>query len=203
MEVNLNKTIVHLLVPSVLILSFFFFAFASQGRTTMSYQNMPSLPRPIAEENILITSAGQSSDTYIVKDIANKLMIHNFFMPQATALDLAEINTVVFVAGYSAISEKLHELDYETEYNRIEKLLALCKMDKKIVITVFIGGKQRRDHETDAILSLLGPQSDYIISTNEGDYDGLLYNIAKANALPITLVKSISDVSEPFASAFR
>lgn len=199
----MSKSIKHLLIPTAVIFFFFILAFVSRGRAVMSYQNMPSLPRPIAEENILITSAGQSTDTYIVKDIANKLMIHNFFMPQAAAIDLAEINTVVFVAGYSAISEKLHELEYDAELKRVEKLLEICDIEEITVITVFIGGKQRRDVKTDAILSLLAPQSDYIIATNEGDYDSLLYEYAKDNEVPITLVKSISDISEPFASAFR
>ncbi len=75
----------------------------------------PSLPRPIAKEVVLITSAGQSTDTYMIKDIANKLMIHNFFMPQAKKVDLEDVSSVIVVVGYSGIGEKLHQINFEEE----------------------------------------------------------------------------------------
>ncbi len=166
-------------------------------------QYIPSLPRPIAEEMLLITSAGQSTDTYIVKDIANKLMIHNYFMPQGTDLDLEDIKSIVFVVGYSDIGEKLHELTVKEELERVKSLLTLAHKEDITLITVYIGGKQRRSKETDLLLSEIGRYSDYIIGTTDGDFDHFISTIAKDNDIPITLVNEITDISEPFASAFR
>lgn len=166
-------------------------------------QYIPSLPRPIAKEMLLITSAGQSTDTYIIKDIANKLMIHNYFMPQGTDLDLEDINSIAFVVGYSEIGEKLHDISIEEELERVQSLLTLAHKEDITLITFYIGGKQRRSKETELLLLEIGTHSDYIISTTDGDFDEYISTLAKENNIPITLVNEITDISEPFASAFR
>jgi hypothetical protein len=130
-------------------------------------------------------------------------MIHNFFMPQAENEDLENINTIVFVIGYSPLSEKVNQLSLETELIRIESLLNYASMNDVTVISVFIGGKQRRASETDEMLGNIIPKSHYVISTFEGDFDHFISELARQNDIPLTLVENITDVSEPFASAFR
>ena len=164
---------------------------------------LPSLPKPIAKEYALITSAGQGTDAYIINDIANKLMIHNYFMPQAKKDALDSVNTIVFAVGYSALGEKLHETSYETEKKRIKELLTAAKKQDITVITVFIGGRQGREKNTEELLSLVSAKSDYIITTKNGNGDGYLSELAKSNRIPLTVVNSVNDLSEPFASAFR
>lgn len=164
---------------------------------------IPSLPRPIAEETILITSAGQSTDTYIVKDIANKLKIHTLFMPQATTADLEDVNTIVFVIGYSELSEKVNQLSLESELDRISALLDQALINKSKIISVFIGGIQRRSDETDLFIDQIAYGSNYIIATSDSDFDHMISDMARVNDIPLTLVDEITDISEPFASAFR
>jgi len=172
-------------------------------KQTANIYTLPGLPRPIAKEDILITSAGQSTDTYIVKDIANKLMIHNFFMPQAKETDLEDINTLVFVVGYSPVGEKLHETSFEDEKIRITQLLKKSKDEGLKIVTIFIGGKQRRGHKTDELLKLICTRTDYLIGMRESNEDNLLSELAQKSNIPLTLVKRVNDISEPFASAFR
>lgn len=164
---------------------------------------LPSLPKPIAKEYALITSAGQSTDAYIISDIANQLMIHNYFMPQARETDLKGINTVVFVVGYSPFGKKLHGINDEGEKKRITELLEKSKEENLVVITVYIGGTQRREKETDELLSLICPYTNYLISTKESDKDNFLSELATESKIPLTLVGEVNDLSEPFASAFR
>lgn len=164
---------------------------------------LPSLPKPIAREYALITSAGQGTDTYIINDIANKLMIHNYFMPQATAEDLDGISTLVFVVDYSSMGEKLHSVTYEDEVNRVRELIDRCREEELTVIAVYIGGKQRRGHRTDELLRLVASRTDYLIGTTEADYDGFLSELTKSSRIPLTLIDEVSGLSEPFASAFR
>lgn len=166
-------------------------------------ENMPSLPRPIAQETILITSAGQSTDTYIVKDIANKLMIHNYFMPQATTLDLDEINTIVFVVGYSRMSEKLYNLDFEAEEERLKNLLDKGLQQNMSLITIYIGGDYRYDEDSSTLLELICSKSDYIIATADTSSNQALHQISKTYNIPLTIVQRLTDITEPFASAFR
>lgn len=194
---NYSVLIVVMLVAFLLIVSL------NHKNKELPQQILPSLPQPIAKEMILITSAGQSTDTYIVKDIANTLKIHNYFMPKATSEDLEEINTIVFVVGYSQINEKLYSLDFEQEFQRIENLIDEAKRLNMSMITVFIGGEYRKDEHSIALLEMTSAVSDYIIATDNGTDNLTVYSIAKQNQIPLTIVESLGDLSEPFASAFR
>ena len=199
----MNRKMDLMIVP--VILGVFMILVFSMGapKRQSDLENMPSLPRPIAKETILITSAGQSTDTYIVKDIANKLMIHNYFMPQATTFDLDEINTIVFVIGYSRMSEKLYALDYTSELERLQNLIDKGLEQNMSLITVYIGGDYRQDEDSNALLELIGSKSDYIIATADETSNQTLIQISKAHDVPLTIVQRLTDITEPFASAFR
>ncbi|SNS50514.1 hypothetical protein SAMN05446037_1011134 [Anaerovirgula multivorans] len=196
------KTLTVISFTTLLVISFMLNTFVDK-KTYRDLQALPSLPRPIAKEMVLITSAGQSTDAYMIKDIANKLMLHNFFMPQAVEPDLENINTVVFVAGYSDIGEKLQEISFQDEKKRIDKLLNSVKEKEIPIITIYIGGNSRRNRKTDMLLKMTCKESDYIISTTDSNYDQFLSNLAKEHNIPITLVEDIRDITEPFVSAFR
>lgn len=178
-------------------------SYHAEQQTSQKNNSVPSLPRAIGKETVLITSAGQSTDTYLVKDIANKLLIHNFFMPQAVEPDLEGINTVVFVVGFSELGERLHEITFEEEKRRVESLLKNLRENKMTVITVYLGGKHRRNANTDALLEMTCKDSQYIIATLSADEDDFLSEISRKYQVPFTLVRNIKDISEPFASAFR
>jgi hypothetical protein len=187
----------------IILISFSSMLISCTNRNVSEINTIPGLPQPIAREGVLITSAGQSTDTYIVKDIANQLMIHNYFMPQAKPEDLQDIRTIVFVVGYSPIGEKLHSFSYDDEKKRIEALVNKSKDQGMTVITVIIGGKQRRNSRTDELLKIICTRTDYLIGVREANSDDFLSELAGKNNIPMTLVKSVNDISEPFASAFR
>lgn len=170
---------------------------------TKEYLSYPSLPQPIAEETVLITSAGQSTDTYVIKDMANELLIHNYFMPKANSNDMSKVNSVIIVFGYSKTGSFQYENFLEEESKRLFELIATAKEKQLPLIGVFIGGKQRRNDETDALLHAFLQDMDYIIGTESGNHDGLLFDLASEKDIPITLVKDIYSISEPLTSIFR
>ncbi|MFL0246042.1 DUF6305 family protein [Candidatus Clostridium stratigraminis] len=172
-------------------------------RSEVNVLLLPSLPMPIAKEYALITSAGQSTDSYILNDISNKLMIHSYFMPQAKASDLDGIDSIVFVVGYSSLGEKLSGISYENEKNRVTNLLKKASEKKLTVISIYIGGKEHRDTKSDELLKLIVPESNYLIGTKDADYDGFLSLLAKKSSIPLTLTNGVNNLSEPFASAYR
>jgi hypothetical protein len=174
-----------------------------EKKRAVNVLSLPTLPKPIAKEYALITSAGQGTDAYIINDIANKLLIHNYFMPQAEASNLEIVSTLVFVAGYSSIGEKLHGISYNTEKQRITGLVNKSREEDLVIITVYIGGKQQRDEKTEELLGIIIPETDYLIGTKDGNRDGFLSDLARSNKIPLTLVNGVNDISEPFASAFR
>lgn len=161
------------------------------------------LPPPIANEKILITSAGQSTDTYIIKNIANELMLHNYFMPKAEKVDLELVRSIVIVVGYSTIGDMLNDSSYKDEILRIKKFIEKVKAADMPIIMVYIGGKCRRDTKTDHLLKVVGEASSFIISTHDGDYDEFISNISSQKDIPLSLVRDIQEIKAPFASLYR
>lgn len=190
-----------LLAAILAVLGIYKFNFSKRNEVNVLL--LPSLPMPIAKEYALITSAGQSTDSYILNDISNKLMIHSYFMPQARTADLDGINSIVFVVGYSSLGEKLSGISYENEKKRVAELLKKATEKKLTVISVYIGGKERRDIKSDELLNLIVPKSNYLIGTKDADYDGFLSILAKKSSIPLTLTNGVNNLSEPFASAYR
>ncbi len=179
-----------------------FYAYTTLQRESFE-STLPTLPRPIGEERALITSAGQSTDTYLVKDLANGLRIQNFFMPGATAKDLEEIETILVVVGYSDFGERLKSEEMESEIERLELLYAVVEERGLPMITLFPGGAGRRGRETDELLARSIDVSEYVIATIEGDYDGWISDRSEEAGVPLTLVEGVASFSEPLASIFR
>lgn len=191
----------------IMLIAFLIFFIASgtilEKKRDTNILLLPSLPRPIAKEYVLITSAGQSTDAYIISDVANKLMIHNYFMPEAKERDLEGVNTLVFVVGYSSLGKKLHDISYEEEKKRIIELLKKSEEKNLVIITVYIGGKERCDKNTKELLSLICPKTNYLIGTKEANSAYFLSDLTKGSRIPLTLIDGVNGISEPFASAFR
>lgn len=164
---------------------------------------LPSLPRPIAKTPVIITSAGQSTDTYIVRDTANQLMIRSYFMPQAKIESLKDVNAIVFVVGYSSLGLRLQGISYEEEKKRIEKLLEKAVDNELTILTVVIGREQSNDSKTEELLRLIGTKSNYLIGIKGSSSEKILAELARDGNIPLTLVDKINSIFEPFASAFR
>lgn len=187
-----------MLVPLLIFVSM---PFSSKSESKVF--TIPGLPRPIAEVPVVITSAGQSTDTYIIYDIANQLMLRSFFMPQASDTDIEDARTVVFAVGYSSLGLKLQGISYEDEKKRIEKLIKKAKGNNLTVITVVLGGEQPNDEKNEELLRLIGDKADYIIGLKGSYSEKTLADLAEKFNMPLTLVSKVKDISEPFVSAFR
>lgn len=192
---------VMLLTTLIILLTVVNMPFTDKNKTKAF--TLPGLPRPIAKAPVVITSAGQSTDSYIIRDISNQLMIRSFFMPQAKYMNLKDINTIVFVVGYSSIGMKFQNISYDEEKERIEKLLEESKNSELKVLTIVLGREQTHDKKTEELLRLIGTQSDYLIGLRDSSKEGILIELSKDGDIPLTLVNGVNDISEPFASAFR
>lgn len=191
-------------LPIIMLVPLLIFAsmpFSSESESKVF--TIPGLPRPIAEVPVVITSAGQSTDTYIIYDIANQLMLRSFFMPQASDTDIEDARTVVFAVGYSSLGLKLQGISYEDEKKRIEKLIKKAKGNNLTVITVVLGGEQPNDEKNEELLRLIGDKADYIIGLKGSYSEKTLADLAEKFNMPLTLVSKVKDISEPFVSAFR
>ncbi len=155
------------------------------------------------DKSLLITSAGQSTDTYILQDTVNELRFHNLFMPQATVIDIDTTRAILVVVGYSEVGMKLHNKNFEDEYTRIEALIQQAEKTKIPIVAIYVGGKERRSAETDQLLELVVPQSNLVIATYSGNKDRKISGMANRYGIPISLINQSMDMTEPLASVFR
>ena len=199
----MKYSVIRSILLAVLVVLLILVNLPFQSKKDIKTFTIPGLPQPIAEVPIAITSAGQNTDTYIMRDISNQLMLTSYFMPQARDTDMKDINTLVFVIGYSSLGTKLQNVSFDEEKMRIEKLLEKAKEEKMRVLTVIIGGEGFYDKNTEEFLRLVGAQTDYLIGLRDSNYCGILIELAKERDIPLTLAASIKDISGPFASAFR
>jgi hypothetical protein len=199
MKYKILRAVLLIMLAALLLLVYMPFPENSEAKIFI----IPGLPRPIAKAPVAITSAGQSTDTYIINEISNQLMIRSFFMPQAEAEDIEDMSTIVFSVGYSPLGIKFQGISYEDERARIEKLLDKAENDELTVITVVLGSEQDINDKNEEILKLIGAHTDYIIGLKGSGSEDILVELADKGNIPLTLVDRVNEISEPFASAFR
>jgi peptide/nickel transport system substrate-binding protein len=161
-----------------------------------------SLSRPIANEMLMITSAGQNTDSYILKDIADRERIHHYFMPDAEFVVAESTKSLAVVVGYSDINMKIKATSHVKELERIDKLLDDIAKGDLSLITIVISENAVKNNESEEMLDKLVPSSDYVIMVS-GDYNDRYIDITSSLDIPITIVETPDELDEAFVSAFR
>lgn len=170
--------------------------------TTVASGQQTKETKFVAKEPVLITSAGQSADTQMVKVMAERLKIGLKMNPIAGPESLSEVKSVIVVIGGSTKGMGAAGIDANKEASRIEQILSKAKEMKVPVIGMHIGGKARRGELSDRFIQLVVPNSSYLIVVKEGDLDELFSKIATSNRIPITLVNKISEAQEPLKTIY-
>lgn len=185
-----------------LIFSIFVIIVLSQNVYKTNTSSYRALTRPLAKEPLLISSAGQNTDIYIVKDIINKLMIDNYFIPMATTENLDDIHSAIMVVGYSEVGNRLKDKTYIEEKQRVEQFVNAIEEKDVFLITIYLRGGKMLSEETKTLLDLSAKSSDYVIIVNpENEVD--TFKEMVSSTTPITFVDDLSEVTEPIVSAFR
>lgn len=167
------------------------------------YRGIPHLPRPIAAERALVTTAGQGLEGLIVAKYANKLNIPNYYRHRAEAVDLQDVNSLIITLGFSANGMESAYTDPEKEKERLEALVAEAAKDKKPVILMHIGGMERRSPLNDRTAEWLMETADYLIVVRDGNKDGFFSQLARTKKVPFTAVGTLEQIKVPLNSAYR
>lgn len=165
------------------------------------FNQLTYLSQPIASEKLLITSAGQSTDTYIIKDVANDLLLENIFIPNAKPSDLNDIESVVIVVAHSQIGELLHDIDFDEEYQRVKTLIDDSKEKNLPIIGVYIGGQMRNYNKTNQLLDLVFTSSTYNFVVGESDQ--FKDQEMDFSDVPMIYVDDMKQIKGPFSALFR
>ena len=155
-----------------------------------------------AKEPVLLTSAGQSADSQIVKVLLERNKIGVRSLPLAGVSDLEGAKTLVVAVGGSSKGLGAAGIDADKELARVEKILNSAKEAGIPILAMHIGGISKRGELSDRFISQVVPVSSYFIAIKEGDKDGFLTKTAADGKVRILTFERISELQAPLKSIF-
>lgn len=162
----------------------------------------PNLPVPIGKEPVLITSAGQATDGYVIDMLAKELHIDADYRPRALSTDIYDYKTVVMVMGFSAHGLDKNGETLSEEKLRIKELIEETKRHQMPLILIHLSGSGRMDAHTLEFIEMATPYASYFIGLRSAN-DRKLGEFVQTGNIPITLVSNVSDLKTPMNSVFR
>jgi len=201
-DVILFKKHVPFLICICLLLILIFFS--SNPLTEDNHINaFPNLPAPIGEEDILITSAGQSAEGAILQSIAGSLHLKTDYRPRALGTDLYDYQSVVIVLGYSASGLIYTDRSFQDELTRIKELVIEADKSNLPIILVNLAGAHREDNKTMVLFEQMVAHADYYIGLNNKKHMKFYLEKLDNYNVPATVVSNLNDIHTPFNSVFR
>ena len=155
-----------------------------------------------AEQPVLITSAGQSSDVLMGKILAGKARLDFLFNKTAQVASLDSVKSIIIVSGGSVKGMGAAGIDKDQELKRVKSLLTVAKKSQQPIIGMHLGGKSRRGSLSDEFNRIVAENSSYLIVVKEGDEDGFFTGIAKEKKFVCEHVDNIVSVQQSLERIF-
>jgi len=177
---------------------------------------------PPTDFPVLITSCGQSPGPVRIKAIFMRMKFKPspktyMVVDQATAEDLkiaketgSPYKTVIIVMGSSLKAMGAAGISIDDEIDRTSKLIAEARQQKITVIGAHIEGMARRaqgaavgDNTDELSIDAVGPNSDLLIITKDGNTDGRFTIISKDKGIPMIEAGKMLDLIPEFEKIFK
>ena len=155
-----------------------------------------------AKQPIVITSAGQSADCIMVKILAQKANLQFTFDKLAKNETLKGNSTLIIVSGGSLKGLGAANIDKEQELTRVQNLIKTAKALKMPIITMHVGGQDRRGKLSDSFNSVTAENADCLIVVRGGDKDQLFSKIAEKKKIPIFLIDKTLEAGDVIKDIF-
>jgi len=155
------------------------------------------------EGPILVTSAGQSADVKLAGLLLKKQKLEAETITMAKAEDLKGVKTLIVVPGFSSKGLGAAGISADEELKRVQELLKQAAELKIPVVLLHIGGKARRQGQSDNFIKEVAGVSSYMIVVEQGNEDGLFTELAKKQKVKLELVSKIPLAAEPLGKLFK
>lgn len=155
-----------------------------------------------ADLPVILTSAGQSMDIYVVQTLLKKSAIECETKELLTPEEVKNYKTLVFALGGSSKGLAGAGVTAEEELERIRSLISEAERQEMTIITLHIGGSSRRGEVSDQFLTDALAAADAAVIVAEGDFDGKIEGILADNGIPAFYVESQMDAVEPLKTLF-
>jgi hypothetical protein len=177
---------------------------------------------PPTDFPVLVTSCGQSPGPVRIKAIFKRMKLESspktyLVVDQATAEDLkiaketgSPYKTVIIVMGSSLKAMGAAGISIDDEIDRTSKLIAEARRQKITIIGAHIEGMARRaqgavvgDNTDELSIDTVGPNSDLLIITKDGNTDGRFTIISKDKDIPMIEAEKMLDLIPEFEKIFK
>lgn len=138
------------------------------------------------EAPILITTAGQNVDGSTVASLLKRVKITDYFLDASinpATIDWSKYNTLIVVIGGSGKGLGSAGISISEEETRAKTVIDNAKANGKKVITMHIGGQDRRGANSIPFLPY-AVYGDLMIVNSNGNYDGYFTKLAADNNIP-------------------
>ncbi|MFD2761433.1 DUF6305 family protein [Lentibacillus juripiscarius] len=180
------------------------FSFVSYSTAQSEHFNTyPNLPAPIAEEKILITSAGQAAENIILLSVAEKLNLEADYRPRALGTDLYDYNSVVIMLGSSANGLSHTGRSFQEELSRVSSLIQEADAADLPVILINVSAPLRHHVQTRELFEQIAPSTDYFIGLRSIRNAEFYIQTLRNHSVPVTLITRLDDIHTPFNAIFR
>lgn len=175
----------------------------ASGSAAGSVATNITLTEAIAEQPVLLTSAGQSADYSMVGTVIGNIGIEYTSNAVATSADLGDHKTLVVAVGGSSKGLGAAGVDADGELARLAELMDAAVAAEVTIIVTHTGGATRRGELSDKFVAPTFAYADYAIVVSSGDEDGLMAGICADAGIPMDSVESIADVVTVLPAAFK
>jgi len=162
--------------------------------------------KPVAaktyERPALLTSCGQAADVMIIKGLCARAGVEVKYRPQATADSLADVKSIIIVAGGSSKGLGAAKADAGVEQERIKKLAKAAQKAKIPIIVFHTGGEARRGALSDPFNRLAAESGEVIVVSKDGDEDGFFKKIAEKSKARYIVIEKAAGVPAALQELF-
>jgi hypothetical protein len=151
----------------------------------------------------LISSAGQSADVKMVGMMAKKLELDAKVEIMAKPEQLDGIKTLIIVPGFSSKGLGAAGISQKDELARVVALIDAANKKNIPILMVHIGGKARRQGQSDAFNELAAKNSKYMLVVEQGNADGFFSTLSTETKVPLEIVKKIPDALPSLEKLFK
>lgn len=174
---NRYKSLIKLVLAGGIACLFIMAGFAEDKSSTI-----------IFAQPALLTSCGQAADVLMLKGLCARAGVDARYRPFANADSLADVKSLIIVAGASSKGLGAAKVDQGAEEERVKKLFAAAKKAKLPVVMFHVGSDARRGALSDPFNKIAAEGADVIVVAKGGDDDGFFKKIAdsrKVKYIPI------------------
>lgn len=149
----------------------------------------------------LLTSAGQSPDTALARQLLNRTQANAELVELAKTTNLSGKKSLVIVIGASNKGLGAAGLNFNDELNRVTELANAARRNGVKVVAMHLGGSARRGSSSDKLIEAIVPLADAVIVVESGNADRIFNKYLRSGALFYSVDK-IANAAGPLEELF-